>query len=294
MVNRIYPSPVRNLALGICHDRQEQAKTDAGRKASTSEEARKISLGIKEYNEDSLLKVDKAFFSQEARAQRQLDAANNMAERFALDSLDNEFQMSGITYSFNEATLEKFIADSLAGKAASASFVAFELGKMIRGTIHNPDITVEERACARETALRHADYIAQNFFDDPGEAKLFLEGINRFADNDILREKGYIVFGNSDLAPVKSYLMSDLPENINWSEYARKLGYSSIHDVFESPEMLNAFFSALQENRQEWDEEIAKSFSANEANVADVIRRVKASLKEADVMNSMQRLLRAF
>lgn len=284
----------RSSAPGDKTAAQGQTGTDAAVKVDISENALTISRGLQTHDEKSPLKLDEAFFSQETREQRKADFAAALSRSVEIDPLDNEFQIVGVKGVFNEGTLEKFISDGLEGKVKNASLVADELGKMIRGTIHNPDATVEERATVRETALKHAEYLAQNYFDNPDEAKAFLDGINRFAENDVMREKGYIVLDNSDMAPFKSYQSSVKDGGISWNTYAKQHGLSSVKDIFADQKTLSSFYSALQKNNQKWSEDTVKSFDEYEQKVTDIISQIKSSLSEDDVANSLQRLMKAF
>ena len=94
---------------------------------------------------------------------------------------------------FQEGTLEHFIFNALEGRAAHPQAVALELTRMIRSSSLNPDASVAERAVTREMGMHHVRYIAENFFDDPAEGRAFVAEVNRFAENDILRERGYCV-----------------------------------------------------------------------------------------------------
>lgn len=274
---------------------QEQASTNPAVKNDISAESLTSSQELKLYGENGTLKLDGAIFNQEARDQRKADFAQSLSRSVTIDPLNNEFQILGVKGIFNDGTLEKHISDSLEGKVKNASLVADELGKMIRGTISNPDASVEERAANRETALKHASYIAENYFDDPDEAKAFLDGINKFAENDIMREKGYIVLDNSDFAPFKSY---ESPVNsyggVSWETYAKKAGFSSASEVFADKGTLNKFYTSLHDNSKVWDEELTKSFEENENKVTDIINLIKGSLNEDDVASSLQRLMKAF
>ncbi|WP_303046889.1 hypothetical protein [Oceanobacillus sojae] len=42
---------------------------------------------------------------------------------------------------------------------------------------------------SREMALKQAEYVAEHYFDDEEEAA-FLNELNRYYENDVLREKG--------------------------------------------------------------------------------------------------------
>jgi ribosomal protein S17E len=253
-----------------------------------SDEARKAVLQIREYDSaTSFLKFDESLFSQEAKDKLNADMAERINER------NKEFAIVGVWYEFDEGTLEKFITDSLVGKARNASLVAGELSQMIRSAAYNNGATVEERAVMRETGMKNAEYIAHNYFDNPNEAKAFLDGIKRFYEYDILREKGYTVIDNAGIAPFKSYI--SLPDgNISLNTYAKKFGASDIWEIYNNPQTKKEFNNALNVNRDKWNEEIIKDFEDNERKVIDIINLVKNSLNENIVADSLTHLLRAF
>jgi hypothetical protein len=245
----------------------------------------------------NLASLDTSIFSEEARNQRRAESEQLMNERLSLDPFDNEFQILGVVHEFNAGTLESFIQGALDGKARNASLVANELGQMIRSAANNNGATAEERAINRETGMRHAQYIAQNFFDNPDEAKAFLDGIQQFYDNDVLREKGYTVIEGSDIAPFRSYTMPNAPKgHMSLNAIAKHFGASD--EVLNNPDKLLGFVVNLFETQrlapEEWNKDIVESFDENEQRIADMISLIRQSLNENDVSNSLARLLRAF
>jgi len=208
----------------------------------------------------------------------------------------------GVKGEFLETTLEYFISNALEGKARNASMVAGELGQMIRSAANNNGATVEERAIKRETGLRHAEYIAQNYFDDPNEAKAFMDGIKRFYENDVMRDKGYIVLDGSGIAPFRHNSTPGAPNGyVNISAIARHFGASE--DVLKDPMKTFEFFAEIYKNQiitapesaaTQWQDKITEAFDENEKKVADIISLIKETLNENDVNNSLLRLLKAF
>jgi hypothetical protein len=258
------------------------------------------------------------FLSHEAVTQRKAELAKKLADPKEIDPFENEFQIMGVTYTFMEGSLEDLITDELGGKLKNASLVASELGKMIRSSFINPDATVEERAIDRETALNHVRYLAKNYFDEPDKAKAFLDKVQRFADNDVLREKGYIVFDNSDMQPYKSYMSSVKDSgSVSTSAYARLYQDSSVLEKDSDPQKAGAFFNSLQsnnvnvlgimnsggfnsfieaigKNKAEWDAILSGNFAKNEKYVSDIISNVKSTLDEDYVAKSLARFMNAF
>src|SRR5690606_30561047 len=119
-----------------------------------SDEARKLSL--KEYDSDCSLKYGKPILEKDYYEQKKLEFAQKLSERGDIDPLINEFQIYGVRYTFKAGTLEQFLFEKLEGKTNNASLVAIEIAKNIRGTVNNPQATVEERAVNRKTALKLA------------------------------------------------------------------------------------------------------------------------------------------
>lgn len=253
-------------------------------------------MEIKNFGEQSPLILDELTLSRETKEKMKAEFTQKHSEGIKTDPFDNEFQVLAVQYDYADGTLEKHIKDSLADKAKNASLVAGELGEMIRGTMHNPDATVEERATNRETALKLAEQIAKDYFDDPLDAQAFLEGINRFAENDVLREKGYIALDNSDIAPFKSYESPSAPDGgISWNAFIEKYGSASAKEIAEDPKQREKFYlSLLQENKEKWSEDIIKEFDENEKRVTEIIDKVKSAASEFDITADWQRLLKAF
>jgi hypothetical protein len=134
----------------------------------------------------------------EVLAQQRELKEKGMQDPKRLDPFDDPFQLRGVTYQFPDGSLEKSLTDYLEGKAINPSLVAAELSRMLKSTYSNPGATIEERAVTRETAVRNAEYIAQNYFRDHDEAQGFMALVRKAAEKDILREKGYFAFDNSD------------------------------------------------------------------------------------------------
>ena len=288
------PSPLASTSISEQYSTPSPSQGAA--KVVLSEEARKISLILfaHEANSNSPLKRDESFFQQEAVAQRKIESGDSLAEPVAITPADNSFQIEGVSHVFNDGTLEKFIAERLDGKAKNASLVASELGKMLRGTILNPDASIEERAVSRETALKHATYIAENYFDNPDDASAFMENIERFANNDVLREKGYVVIDNSGLPPLPSYQSFVKPDiGISLDAYAKHYGLAHSHELFADKQTFNAFYSTLIRHGDLRREEIVQRFADNEKMVAEILDKVKNHLDEAKVASSLQQLLKA-
>ncbi|AEE96805.1 hypothetical protein [Mahella australiensis] len=237
-----------------------------------SDESRKLFQVLKEYEFDGPLKLDKQFLQRDYYEQRKLEFAKSLSERQDIAPLENEFQILGVSYVFKPGSLEQFISEKLEGKAENPSLLASEIAENIRGTVSNPNATIDERAVNRKTALRLAEEIARNYFDNVDEAKDFLSVINEYAENDVLREKGYVVFDNSDMKPFKEYTLPTAPENyICGSAFAEKYGYTNLKEIFDDSAKYEGFINALQKNGEKWKEDIVRSFDEHEQLVQKII-----------------------
>ncbi|AOT72311.1 hypothetical protein [Geosporobacter ferrireducens] len=252
-----------------------------------SDESIKMCLALKGYDSDSPLKFDEQFLNKDYYEQRKLDFAKSISEKQDIDPLENEFQILGVKYIFQAGTLEHFLTEKLEGKTKNASLIANEIAEKIRGTVSNPNATIEERAMNRKTALKLAEHIAQNYFDNDDEANEFLSEINKYAENDVLREKGYVVFDNSDMKPFKAYTMPTAPEGyISASALAEKYGDTSFKEIFNDRVKLEDFLKALHKNGEKWRAEIVKDFDENEQRVQNIIDKSSLSqLNEQYVQN---------
>ncbi|SNS65343.1 hypothetical protein SAMN05446037_1015108 [Anaerovirgula multivorans] len=274
--NKIKPVKENNSNNGCNNENEVEVQI--------SDEAKKMFQSLKEHDFSSPLKLNEEFFRKDYYEQRKLDFAKSIAERQDINPLENEFQILGVKYIFNEGTLEQFLSDKLEGKVQNASLLASEIAGQIRGTINNPNATVEERAINRETAIKLSEYIAQNYFDNADEANAFLTEINKYAENDVLREKGYVAFDNSDMEPFKSYTLPTAPDDyFSASAYAKKYGDTDLKDIFNDSSKLNDFIKTIQKNGEKWRAEIVKEFEENAQNVQNIINKFKDSLSHVSL-----------
>ncbi|WP_051569383.1 hypothetical protein [Alkaliphilus transvaalensis] len=244
-----------------------------------SNEGKERYLALKEYDQNSFLKLDETFFRKDYHELRRLDFANSIAERTDLNPLENEFQISGVTYIFNEGTLEDYLSKTLEGKVENPSLMASEISAKVRGSVNNKSGSVEERGLNREVALKFVAYLAENYFNDKEEGNDFFEKVNQSAERDILREKGYIVFDNSNMKPFKSYSMANAPEDyINLKAYAEKYGNTDLKEIFSDSTKLKDFMEAIKLKGGSWREEIVREFADNERSVENSLKEIKNSL----------------
>ena len=140
-----------------------------------------------------------------------------------------------------------------------------------------PDKSAEERAAYREMALKQAEYVAENYFDNEEERAAFMEEVNRYYENDLLRERGYVVYDNSDLEPFKKY---SSPRDDNKVSYMTHASEYMDEDTFErwinyaTKEETDKFLRQLVNNRAKWSREIIEKVEQNaqkaEKAIADV------------------------
>ncbi|ABR49978.1 hypothetical protein Amet_3865 [Alkaliphilus metalliredigens QYMF] len=278
--------PVSNLTNSKINKVKESSSNNVHNdEVFISNESRKMFLALKEHDSNSPLKFDEQFLNKDYSEQRKLDFAKSISERQNIDPLENEFQILGVEYTFKAGTFEAFLYEKLEGKVNNTSLIASEIAEKIRGTVNNTNGTIEDRAVNRKTALELSKYIAQNYFDNLDEANDFLSVVNKYAENDILREKGYVVFDNSDMEPFKSYTFPTAPDGyIRVSAFVEKYGDTSLKEIFNDRVKLDDFIKAMHKNAEKWREEIVKDFDVNERRVQSIIDK-SSPLDEEYIQN---------
>jgi len=225
------------------------------------------SLKLKTGSKDNLLiqnfrKSLEEYNSPEAVEQRRLE---QLEKEQAYNPLTDEFNLL-VKGSFPENTLHHTIYEAMEGKVKNASLYAAELAESIRSSISMPDKSAEERAAYREMALKQAEYVAENYFDNEKERAAFMEEVNRYYENDLLRERGYVVYDNSDLEPFKKY---SSPRDDNKVSYMTLASEYMDEDTFErwinyaTEEETDKFFRQLVNNRAKWSREIIEKVEQN-------------------------------
>lgn len=230
--------------------KESLAKFNANLKLNTVSEddplIQQFRKAIEEYN------------TPEAIEQRKLE---QLEKEQAYNPLTDEFNLL-VKRNFPENTLHHTIHQAMEGKVKNASLYAAELANSIRSSVSMADKSVEERAAYREMALKQAEYVAENYFDNLEERTAFMDEVNRYYENDMLREKGYVVFDNSDLGPFKKYSSPRDKGNVSYMALARE--YMD-EDTFErwinnkaSKEETDKFLHHLIKNQGKWSKEIIK------------------------------------
>lgn len=216
--------------------------------------------------------------SPEAVEQRRLE---QLEKEQAYNPLTDEFNLQ-VKRSFPENTLHHTIHQVMEGKVKNASLYAAELAGSIRSSVSMADRSAEERAAYREVALKQAKYVAENYFDNEEERADFLAEVNRYYENDLLREKGYVVFDNGDLEPFKKYSSPRDSSQVSYMTFARE--YMD-EEAFErwitneaTKEETDKFFRQLVSNQEKWSREIIEEDELNTQGVEKAIVNVQEML----------------
>jgi len=260
--------------------------------------------------ESTLLEVDVVLPSRE---QLHDEFAERMSNRVPLDPFDNEFHINNVTYGFPESNIfisynqHIKVAEMLEGKARNATLAASELVNSLQGSIFYKDSTISERAIMREAAFQSAQYIADNFFENPNEAKDFMELITKIRDDDILREKGWIVNDHFELLePYRNYSAPGRQDDyISPMGTARHLGASEeiwrvqtkaiefIVNEVSKRAPLHSETDALNRDANLKDE-IFTVWHKNEREAGEAISKVLSDFNNDVTVSYLQRILKAF
>ena len=210
----------------------------------------------------------------------------------------------------------------LEGKARNASMVAYELTRSLQGSVFAKDSTVAERAITREAAFRSAQYIADNYFHNPNEAKAFMDLITKIKEEDILKEKGYVFprhalyvngvlepntmepfrnysapgMGNDYISPVGTARYLGAPEEMLQRGQFLTHGTTDIINYITSTVAKQSFPS--QSSALSWDASlrtgILDAWNKNEREVTEIISRTLATFNNEIADHYLQRILKAF
>gem|GEM_PF-4300831 len=192
-------------------------------------------------------------------------------------------------------SLDFIISDALEGKKVDNRTAAgIELGKMIMSAAYGNGETAEERAINRELGMKHAEYIAENYFKDPEEAKTFLDRVKLEYENDILREKGYEGVGLKS-QPWRSYSNPSDQNNKGFSINAILEHFGVPDNVRNDPDPSAKMKYALTLDLRGdmWQKDIIKAWEKNEREVMGIIDQIRSSINETDLANSWARILNA-
>lgn len=272
-------------SLSIDKDDSDKKKVNTQAATITISDAAKNkyieSLKFKVTNKDDTIgkqfqKFYEKYNSTEAIEQRRL---KQLEKEQAYNRLEDEFNL-GVKGEFPENTLHHTIKEALEGKVANASLYAAELASAIRSSISMSDKNAEERAAYREMALKQAEYIAENYFDNEQEAISFMNEINKYYENDVLREKGYVVIDNSDLEPLKNYSSRISNDDVSFYTLAKRYMDADYFERFingeGNPAESAKFLMQLKNNKEKYSEEIIDEFELNKQKVEEQIAATKS------------------
>lgn len=250
----------------------KQNSLDTSLTLQISQEGQKLGELFKKFYEE--------YHSAEAIEKRQRE---QMEKEQAYHRLADEFSLH-VVYHFPENTLQHAIQKALEGKVVNASLYAAELASAIRSSVSMPDKSAEERAAYREMALKQAEYIAENYFDNEEEAIRFLNEIKKYYENDILREKGYVVIDNSDIKPFKKYSSPVSNNEVSFFALAKKYMDEDYLDRFingkGTPEESRKFLNQLQQLKKKYTKEMIKEYEQIEQQAVNHIHSAKSMLEK--------------
>ncbi|MBO1003873.1 hypothetical protein [Pseudogracilibacillus auburnensis] len=224
------------------------------------------------------------FMSAEAIEKRRLEQMENEQ---SFNQLESKFAVEGVHYVFPEGTLQHTITKALEGKVKNASLYASELASAIRGSISMPEKSVEERSAYREMALRQAEFIADNYFESEEEAKAFMDELLEYAENDLLREKGYIVIDHSDMKPFKAYSSPNAKhDEVSLSTIAKRyVDNDYVERMINgkgTPEETRQLLMQIQQHKKKYQNGILSEFVKNERDAINQINSGKEMVKNLE------------
>jgi hypothetical protein len=177
-----------------------------------------------------------------------------------------------------EGTVVRLVADVVYGKMDPATAGKFvnEVQRLITGDSKTE--SVEERVVNREKGLELANYIAENYIDDPADRQKFLDGVKHFADNAELRDKGYFVMeGPEELVrrPGQSMIPGLSPPQFlpGWKD-ALNEALKSVSNTEDGTWMEETIKIFLRNAPAEKYGELAQMFEAGEMRAVDVLTRL--------------------
>jgi len=144
------------------------------------------------------------------------EEAGQIRAKMAKSLLDPPDPAMMIHTTGTDGTLNKLVADVVNAKMDpnTANKFKAELDRLISGAYTADGKmagTVEERAVDMEKGLKLAEYIAENYIDDPESRKDFLDGVRVFYNNAVLREKGYDVLETPEGTRISKPGQSSIP-----------------------------------------------------------------------------------
>jgi hypothetical protein len=234
--------------------------------AKWKEEQRQfVATEMEKHGDDFLKKIVNGDYGTLGLSKHALDALSD-EQRTELNQLYEQRHIESQKQAVSEylvygdvGSAERFIFNALNGKVENAFDIAVQLGEMVFSDMvfaYEPYGKDLETAAADRAAGRDlAKYIAENYFDDPEEAKAFMDKINKFIKNSELRDQGYIIYF-ADGDPMKPNPPSEFDQ---WLE---KTGQTELYkeEMNRLNAELNAKYDAGLISREEQAEEKSKAF----------------------------------
>jgi len=189
--------------------RADKQSTEAQDKPATSEQLKKEDIvEISEEGRERLSKLTVVNFDgfdfkmEDGSVFKRRPAEGTPEYESLLNKLAEEQAKEAMIYgsnAFRPATAEFFVFNALQDKLdfENAWGVAMQLGNMVfddrsQNAFHAQS-DLETLAENREAGRDLAKYIAENYFDNPDEAKAFMDKIDEYIKKSELRDQGYIV-----------------------------------------------------------------------------------------------------
>ncbi len=201
----------------------------------------------------------------------------------------------GTSTSYNE--VDRAASIFLYGKVENYEEVAHELGRLLKSYTEGAGETTEEHVANRESGVKLAEYLVQNYITDPDEAKVFMDRVNEAIKFDILKEKGYQVDEGESEKAYKPYALRSHPNVINPSNefFAEKLGWDLEEmggDEGKWRDFRSAARKAYRQNFNAWNREVVARFNDNEKRVTEEIEKARAALDEDQLALNLQELIK--
>jgi len=270
---------------GVRNDHRPQLSSDNPRKEDSvtiSKEGRQL-LTLREVENDDL----KALLDEFRARKRELQ-----------ESLSFEYDASTPTETTTSSgPIDKtFINRALEGKVENPAELMRQLYGMLSaspparelGVTYFGDTTISElesQAAQREAGKKLAEYMAQNYFEDPDEAKAFMDMINKFANEYEKRDEERLdrwVNMRKQMEDAHAKIEAEI------NAYAAAHGYNA-DEHRTDPEIIKARLEQIapepdsESYKDAWQSLVKKDSSVHDW-FANFIDKVKSSIKIEDLL----------
>lgn len=190
-----------------------------------------------------------------------------------VEMIETDFSR-GNAFHLKEGSLENEIYTKTKGKVKSAVSFSYLVGTGIQASISMPGATVEYRAIMRETARLHLEHASESMEEE--EAQDFMDIVNEFYNEDVLREMGFRI--GEDGVPVPGF-QSESSEEATFNEFAKRFGEEGFLDRLKNGETKEgeflSFIAKLQQNRKAWTEIIREDFDKRSEAIGKQVERMQ-------------------